>query len=162
MTAMARHETAPAAPMSDASVNLGGTTAQRPSDSLTLDELLADPMVQQLMQRDRTDEASIRRLWQHIAAVRPAPIPCFMPQESSAAGPDTPANRCTASVTPCLMGHAQGNPNREGPAPARQGADGRHGNVGAARGAAVESEGRCPADRARPQPRQQLSPRSPV
>jgi MarR family transcriptional regulator for hemolysin len=87
--ATARHETAPAAPTSDASGNLSGPTAQRPSDALTLDELLAEPMVQQLMQRDRTDEATIRRLWQHIATGPPASIPCCMPQESPAAGPDT-------------------------------------------------------------------------
>jgi MarR family transcriptional regulator, transcriptional regulator for hemolysin len=86
---MARHEIAAAAPMSDASGNLGGPTGPPPSDSLTLDELLAEPMVQQLMQRDRTDEATIRRLWQHIAVGRPASIPYCMPQESRAAGPDT-------------------------------------------------------------------------
>ena len=71
--------------------------AQRPSDALTLDDLLAEPMVQQLMQRDRTDEATIRLLWQHIAAPPPAPIAspiaspiaCCMPQESRATGPDT-------------------------------------------------------------------------
>ena len=89
MTAMARHETAPAAPTSHASDSPGRPTAQRPSDALTLDELLAEPMVQQLMQRDRTDEATIRRLWQHIAPGRPASTPCCMPQKSRAAGPDT-------------------------------------------------------------------------
>ncbi len=86
---MARHEIVPAASTSHASGTLGGPTAQRPCDALTLDELLAEPMVQQLMQRDRTDEATIRRLWQHIVPGRPASIPCCMPQESRAAGPDT-------------------------------------------------------------------------
>ncbi len=88
MTASARYETASATSTPDASDNLGGPTAQRASDVLTLDELLAEPMVQQLMQRDRTDEATIRRLWQHIAASLPAPIPCSAPQRSRAAGPD--------------------------------------------------------------------------
>jgi MarR family transcriptional regulator, transcriptional regulator for hemolysin len=45
---------------------------------LTLDELLAEPMVQQLMCRDRTDEPAVRRLWEHIAALRPAQTPCRM------------------------------------------------------------------------------------
>jgi len=34
----------------------------------TLDQLLAEPMVRQLMRRDRIDEATIRRLVQEIAA----------------------------------------------------------------------------------------------
>jgi DNA-binding MarR family transcriptional regulator len=38
-----------------------------------LDQLLADPIVQQLMRRDHTDEATTRRLLQQIAAARPAP-----------------------------------------------------------------------------------------
>jgi MarR family transcriptional regulator, transcriptional regulator for hemolysin len=46
---------------------------------LTLDELLAEPMVQQLMCRDRTDELAVRRLWEHVAAGRPAQTPRFMP-----------------------------------------------------------------------------------
>ena len=88
MTAMARYETASATSTSGATGNLGGPTAQRPSEALTLDGLLADPMVQQLMRRDRTDEATIRRLWQHIAASPPASIPCCLPQGSRAEGPD--------------------------------------------------------------------------
>ena len=77
MTAMARYETASATSTSGATGNLGGPTAQRPSEALTLDELLAEPMVQQLMRRDRTDEATIRRLWQHIAASPPARQPRY-------------------------------------------------------------------------------------
>ena len=45
---------------------------------LTLDELLIDPIVQLLMRRDGTDAAAVRRLWEHIAAGRPAQIPCRM------------------------------------------------------------------------------------
>jgi MarR family transcriptional regulator for hemolysin len=44
-----------------------------------LDELLAEPMVQQLMCRDRTDELAVRRLWEHVAASRPARMPRRMP-----------------------------------------------------------------------------------
>jgi hypothetical protein len=42
MTAMARYETASATSTSGATGNLGGPTAQRPSEALTLDGLLAD------------------------------------------------------------------------------------------------------------------------
>jgi DNA-binding MarR family transcriptional regulator len=45
---------------------------------LTLDELLAEPMVQQLMCRDRTDEAAVRRLCERVAANWPAKTPCRM------------------------------------------------------------------------------------
>jgi hypothetical protein len=72
MTDSARHGAALVASTSGTTANLGQATAQRPSDSLTLDELLAEPMVEQLMQRDRTDEATIRGLWQRIGAGRPA------------------------------------------------------------------------------------------
>ena len=52
---------------------LGTASAWSPSDEPTLDQLLADPIVQQLMRRDHTDEATTRRLLQQIAAPRPAP-----------------------------------------------------------------------------------------
>jgi hypothetical protein len=42
-----------------------------PCDEPTLDQLLAEPIVQQLMRRDRIDEASIRHLLQETAAARP-------------------------------------------------------------------------------------------
>jgi hypothetical protein len=42
-------------------------TAQSPSGDQTLDELLAEPIVQQLMRADRTDEAAIRHLLQETA-----------------------------------------------------------------------------------------------
>jgi DNA-binding MarR family transcriptional regulator len=41
------------------------------SDEPTLDQLLAEPIVQQLMHRDRIDEATIRHLLQETAAARP-------------------------------------------------------------------------------------------
>jgi len=43
-----------------------------PSGEPTLDQLLAEPIVQQLMRRDRTDEATIRHLLQATADARPA------------------------------------------------------------------------------------------
>jgi hypothetical protein len=42
------------------------------SDELTLDQLLAEPIVQQLMRRDRIDEATIRHLVRETAASRSA------------------------------------------------------------------------------------------
>jgi len=43
-----------------------------PSNEATLDQLLAEPIVQQLMRRDRIDEATIRHLLQETAFARPA------------------------------------------------------------------------------------------
>ena len=62
----------------DGSAKLGGATARRSPGMLTLDELLAEPMVQQLMCRDRTDEIAVRRLWEHVAASRPSQTPRHM------------------------------------------------------------------------------------
>jgi MarR family transcriptional regulator for hemolysin len=50
----------------------GGASAPRRSDEPTLDQLLAEPIVQLLMHRDRTDEAAIRHLMQQTSAARPA------------------------------------------------------------------------------------------
>jgi hypothetical protein len=44
-----------------------------PSNEATLDQLLAEPIVQQLMRRDRIDEATIRHLLQETAFARPVP-----------------------------------------------------------------------------------------
>jgi DNA-binding MarR family transcriptional regulator len=49
----------------------GMAPVRPPSDELTLDQLLAAPIVQQLMRRDRIDEATIRHLLQEAAAARP-------------------------------------------------------------------------------------------
>jgi MarR family transcriptional regulator, transcriptional regulator for hemolysin len=62
----------------DARAILGGATARCSPGILTLDELLAEPMVQQLMCRDRTDEMAVRRLWEHVAGSRPAQTPRSM------------------------------------------------------------------------------------
>lgn len=59
----------------DGSAGPGGATAQCSPGMSTLDELLADPMVQQLVCRDRTDQMAVRRLWEHVAASRPAWAP---------------------------------------------------------------------------------------
>ena len=40
------------------------------SGEATLDQLLAEPIVRQLMQRDGTDEAAIRQLMRKVAAGR--------------------------------------------------------------------------------------------
>jgi DNA-binding MarR family transcriptional regulator len=42
------------------------------SEELTLDQLLGEPIVQQLMRRDRIDEADIRYLLKKAAAARPS------------------------------------------------------------------------------------------
>src|SRR5258707_14842730 len=53
------------------SAGLGAAPARPRSDEPTLDQLLAEPIVQQLMRRDRIDEATIRHLLQETAAARP-------------------------------------------------------------------------------------------
>jgi hypothetical protein len=47
---------------------LGAASARPRCDELTLDQLLAAPIVRQLMRRDGLDEAAIRRLVQETAA----------------------------------------------------------------------------------------------
>lgn len=47
--------------------------ARRALDEPRLDQLFAEPIVRQLMRRDRIDEATIRRLLRLAAAARPAP-----------------------------------------------------------------------------------------
>jgi MarR family transcriptional regulator, transcriptional regulator for hemolysin len=50
----------------------GASSASPPAEA-TLDQLLAEPIVQQLMRRDAADEAAVRRLMRQAAADRPAP-----------------------------------------------------------------------------------------
>jgi hypothetical protein len=52
--------------------DLSAALARPSSHELTLNQLLAEPIVQQLMHRDRIDEATVRHLLQEIAAARPA------------------------------------------------------------------------------------------
>jgi len=47
--------------------------AKRALDEPRLDQLFAEPIVQQLMHRDRIDEATIRRLLRQAAVARAAP-----------------------------------------------------------------------------------------
>ena len=54
----------------DGGAALRTAPAQPPSDEPTLDQLLAEPIVRQLMRSDRTDEAAIRHLVQEAAAAR--------------------------------------------------------------------------------------------
>jgi DNA-binding MarR family transcriptional regulator len=79
MTRSSRRGAARATLTRDARAILGGATARCSPGMLTLDEILAEPMVQQLMGRDRTDELAVRRLWEHVAASRPAQTPRRMP-----------------------------------------------------------------------------------
>jgi MarR family transcriptional regulator, transcriptional regulator for hemolysin len=79
MTRSSRRGAARATLTRDARVIPCGATARCSPGMLTLDELLAEPMVQQLMCRDRTDEVAVRRLWEHVAASRPAQTPRCMP-----------------------------------------------------------------------------------
>jgi MarR family transcriptional regulator for hemolysin len=51
---------------------LGSASARPPFDEPTLDQLLAEPIVQNLMRRDQTNEATIRHLLQETATARPA------------------------------------------------------------------------------------------
>jgi DNA-binding MarR family transcriptional regulator len=53
---------------------LGTAPTRSPSDELTLDQLLAAPIVQQLMRRDSIDEATIRHLLQEAAFARGASL----------------------------------------------------------------------------------------
>jgi hypothetical protein len=50
----------------------GAAPARPPCNEPTLDQLLAEPIVQQLMRRDGIDEAAIRYLLQETASARPA------------------------------------------------------------------------------------------
>jgi MarR family transcriptional regulator for hemolysin len=76
MTRMARRSAARATLTRDCSAKPGGTPDGCAPGMLTLDGLLAEPMVQQLMCRDRTDEAAGRRLCERVAANWPAMTPC--------------------------------------------------------------------------------------
>src|SRR5947209_4547130 len=58
------------------SKTLGATPARPWFDELTLDQLLAEPMVRQLMRRHRIDAATIRRLMLEIAALN-SPDPAY-------------------------------------------------------------------------------------
>jgi hypothetical protein len=51
---------------------LGVASTRFPSDEPTLDQLLAEPIVQQLMRRDGIDATTIRHLLQETAAARRA------------------------------------------------------------------------------------------
>ena len=81
MTRTSRRSAARTTLTRDARAILGGATARYSPGMLTLDQLLAEPMVQQLMCRDRTDELAVRRLWERVAASRPAQTPRCMPPQ---------------------------------------------------------------------------------
>ena len=52
---------------------LRAMAARRAFDEPSLDQLFAEPIVQQLMHRDRIDEAATRRLLRQAAITRAAP-----------------------------------------------------------------------------------------
>ena len=52
---------------------LRAMAAKRALDEPRLDQLFAEPIVQQLMHRDRIDEATIRRLMRQAAVTRSTP-----------------------------------------------------------------------------------------
>jgi|SRR5258707_9678665 hypothetical protein len=54
------------------SAAVGRTTKNPIRDELTLDQLLADPIVQQLMRRDRVDEPGVRSLVRNVSVARSA------------------------------------------------------------------------------------------
>jgi len=54
---------------------MGAGSTRHPIRELTLEQLLAEPIVQQLMRRDRIDEATIRDLLRQTAAARAASQP---------------------------------------------------------------------------------------
>ena len=83
MMRQVQHDPAPATPMHRASANSRRTTVQSVTSALSLDDLLIDPIVQLLMRRDGTDAAAVRRLWEHMAASRPAQTPCLMQPPSA-------------------------------------------------------------------------------
>jgi hypothetical protein len=56
----------------DGSAAAVGAPAVRRSADPTLDQILAEPIVQLLMHRDRTDETTVSRLLQQTSAARPA------------------------------------------------------------------------------------------
>jgi MarR family transcriptional regulator for hemolysin len=76
MTRPAQHDASPPTPTHRAGANARGTTAQCATGMPTLDELLIDPIVRLLVRRDGTDGAAVRRMWEHMAAGRPAQTAC--------------------------------------------------------------------------------------
>ena len=73
--------------MTEGANGLGVPPACPLSDEPTLDQLLAEPIVQQLMRRDSIDEATIRQLLQKTAAARQVSwAECPLPKPTSALG----------------------------------------------------------------------------
>jgi len=67
-----------------------GASERPSSDELTLDQLLAEPIVRQVMHRDRVEEAATRQLLQQAAATRPEADPRRkLPEMHGEDDPDT-------------------------------------------------------------------------
>src|SRR5258708_32353917 len=71
MTDQAWRDTDPDRCAPDGSAAPVGASAVRRAAEPTLDQLLAEPIVQLLMHRDRTDETAVRRLLQQTSAAQP-------------------------------------------------------------------------------------------
>jgi MarR family transcriptional regulator for hemolysin len=76
MRTTSRRNAARATLTRDRSDDLGGAAAGYAPGMSTLDEFPAEPTVQQVMCRDRTDEPTVRQLREHMAASRAAQTPC--------------------------------------------------------------------------------------
>jgi two-component system OmpR family response regulator len=74
MTNTVRNGAASVAPRSGAPANLGQAMAQRPSDELMLDELLAESVVQQLSELLARLEALLRPAARHETILRVGPL----------------------------------------------------------------------------------------
>jgi hypothetical protein len=72
MTSGARRNAGRDSPLLEGSPHPGMASTSPPSNEPTLDQLLAEPIVQQLMRRDQIDEATIRDLLRQTAAARRA------------------------------------------------------------------------------------------
>jgi MarR family transcriptional regulator for hemolysin len=72
MSGCAQRETHRSLSTPDRGAALGRTSFRLPSGEPTVDQLLAEPIVRQLMRRDRIDEATLRHLLQKAAAAQPA------------------------------------------------------------------------------------------
>jgi MarR family transcriptional regulator for hemolysin len=72
VTGSARRSVGLDTPILDEHMPPGAASIRPAFDEPTLDQLLAEPIVQQLMHRDRTDETTIRSLLHEIAVARPA------------------------------------------------------------------------------------------
>ena len=76
--------------MNDDGRRSAGASERSLSNELTLDQLLAEPIVRQVMHRDRIEEAATRQLLQQAAVARPASkLRRALPETPGKGDPDT-------------------------------------------------------------------------